>query len=100
MKTGELADQVASSAGFISQVAKPLVDAGWLRSDPGPSRGYALEVDSGSFGNCVVFGQAACWYSLFGLLRKADLTSRSVKPLAISGCLNRMVRGVVLLMVC
>ena len=45
MKAGELAHQVASSAGFISQVAKPLVDAGWLRSDPGPAGGYALAVD-------------------------------------------------------
>ena len=45
MKAGELADRVASSAGFISQIAKLLVDAGWLRSDPGPSGGYVLAVD-------------------------------------------------------
>ena len=29
----------------MSQVIKPLVGQGWVRSDPGPSGGYSLEVE-------------------------------------------------------
>lgn len=42
MKGPELADEVGSSAGFVSQVLTPLVRAGWVRSDPGPAGGYSL----------------------------------------------------------
>ena len=41
-KGAELAELVGSSAGFLSQVLTPLVKAGWVRSDPGPSGGYTL----------------------------------------------------------
>jgi len=44
MKGPELAEKVGSTAGFVSQVLTPLVRAGWVRSDPGPSGGYALTV--------------------------------------------------------
>ncbi len=36
---------MGSSSGFVSQVLNPLVRAGWVRSDPGPSGGYSLTVD-------------------------------------------------------
>ncbi len=42
MKGPELAVLVGSTSGFISQVLTPLVRAGWIRSDPGPSGGYSL----------------------------------------------------------
>ncbi len=45
MKGPELADAVGSTSGFVSQVLTPLVRAGWVRSDPGPSGGYSLVVD-------------------------------------------------------
>lgn len=43
-----LAETVGSTSGFVSQVLTPLVRAGWVRSDPGPSGGYSLAVDLGS----------------------------------------------------
>jgi Rrf2 family protein len=45
MKGPDLADAVGSSSGFVSQVLTPLVRAGWVRSDPGPTGGYALATD-------------------------------------------------------
>ncbi len=42
VKGPALAEMVASSSGFVSQVMTPLVRAGWVRSDPGPSGGYSL----------------------------------------------------------
>ena len=45
MKGPDLGAAVGSTAGFVSQVVKPLVRAGWVRSDPGPSGGYALTAD-------------------------------------------------------
>ena len=45
MKGPELAAAVNSSSGFISQVLTPLVRAGWVRSDPGPTGGYSLNAD-------------------------------------------------------
>lgn len=45
MKGPELAAAVGSTSGFVSQVVTPLVRAGWVRSDPGPSGGYSLLVD-------------------------------------------------------
>jgi Rrf2 family iron-sulfur cluster assembly transcriptional regulator len=45
LKGPELADKVGSSSGFVSQVLTPLIRAGWVRSDPGPSGGYSLTAD-------------------------------------------------------
>lgn len=45
MKGPELAAIVGSTSGFVSQVLTPLVRAGLVRSDPGPSGGYSLTTD-------------------------------------------------------
>lgn len=45
LKGPALAEALGSTAGFLSQVLTPLVRAGWVRSDPGPSGGYSLSVD-------------------------------------------------------
>ncbi len=45
VKGPDLAAMVGSTPGFVSQVLTPLVRAGWVRSDPGPSGGYSLVVD-------------------------------------------------------
>lgn len=45
MKGPALAESVGSSSGFVSQVLNPLVRQGWVRSDPGPTGGYALAAD-------------------------------------------------------
>ncbi len=45
MKSPELALAVGSTSGFVSHVLTPLVRAGWVRSDAGPSGGYSLTAD-------------------------------------------------------
>lgn len=45
MKSPLLAKSVGSTAGFVAQVMTPLVRAGWVASDPGPTGGYSLRVD-------------------------------------------------------
>lgn len=45
IKGSELADRIGTTSGFVSQVVNPLVKAGWVRSDPGPTGGYSLTVD-------------------------------------------------------
>lgn len=47
VKGPELAESVGSTSGFVSQVLTPLVRAGWVRSEPGPTGGYSLQVDLG-----------------------------------------------------
>ena len=46
IKGPQLAEAVGSTAGFVPQVLNPLVRAGWVRSDPGPTGGYSLSVDA------------------------------------------------------
>jgi len=45
MKALELARDLDASAGFLTQALTPLVTAGWIRSDPGPTGGYSLQQD-------------------------------------------------------
>ena len=45
IKGPELAGAVGSSPGFVSQVLTPLVRAGWVGSEPGPTGGYSLVAD-------------------------------------------------------
>ena len=44
-KAATLAVLVATTPGFLSQAMTPLVDQGWVRSEPGPNGGYAVAVD-------------------------------------------------------
>ena len=41
-KSSALATELDTTAGFVPQVLSPLVKAGWVASDPGPSGGYRL----------------------------------------------------------
>jgi Rrf2 family iron-sulfur cluster assembly transcriptional regulator len=45
LKSVDLADALGTTSGFVPQVMGPLVRAGWVRSDPGPTGGYRLAVD-------------------------------------------------------
>lgn len=45
LKASELAEALDTTAGFVPQVVGPLTKAGWVRSDPGPTGGYALNVE-------------------------------------------------------
>lgn len=47
-KSAELAAALDTTAGFVPQVLGPLLERGWVRSDPGPTGGYSLVVDTGS----------------------------------------------------
>lgn len=42
IKGPELAEIVGATPGFLGQAMTPLVRAGWVRSDPGPTGGYSL----------------------------------------------------------
>jgi Rrf2 family transcriptional regulator, iron-sulfur cluster assembly transcription factor len=43
MKGSDLAAALGASPGFMAQVVGPLVKAGWVRSEPGPTGGYVLD---------------------------------------------------------
>ena len=45
IKGPDLAERIGTTPGFVSQVLTPLVQAGWVASDPGPTGGYSLTVD-------------------------------------------------------
>lgn len=57
VKGADLADRVSTSGGFLAQVMTPLVKAGWVRSDPGPSGGYSLVADLGKVSVLAVIEQ-------------------------------------------
>lgn len=42
LKATDLSDALDTTPGFVPQVIGPLVKAGWVRSDPGPTGGYVL----------------------------------------------------------
>jgi len=42
VKGPDLAAALETTPGFVPQVLGPLVAAGWVRSDPGPTGGYRL----------------------------------------------------------
>lgn len=45
LKGVDLADVVESTPGFVAQVMTPLVRAGWVGSEPGPTGGYSLRAE-------------------------------------------------------
>ena len=40
VKAGELAARLGTTVGFVPKVVAPLVERGWVGSDPGPAGGY------------------------------------------------------------
>jgi Rrf2 family protein len=44
-KAAELAARVGTTPGFLAQAMTPLVSRGWVRSEPGPTGGYASAID-------------------------------------------------------
>lgn len=44
VKAKDLADALGTTVAFVPQVLNPLVNKGWLRSDPGPKGGYSAAV--------------------------------------------------------
>jgi Rrf2 family iron-sulfur cluster assembly transcriptional regulator len=43
-KASDLAAELDASAGFLAQAMTPLVNRGWVRSEPGPTGGYTAVV--------------------------------------------------------
>lgn len=48
LKAPAIARALGTTSGFVPQVISPLVKAGWVRSDPGPTGGYTSCVDLGA----------------------------------------------------
>ncbi len=44
-KAAALAEEVGTSQGFLTQAVTPLVQRGWVRSEPGPKGGYVASLD-------------------------------------------------------
>lgn len=44
-KASVLAEEIGTTAGFLSQAMTPLAAKGWVRSEPGPTGGYRLVAD-------------------------------------------------------
>ncbi len=44
VKASELAEALETTVAFVPQIVGPLVKAGWVRSDPGPTGGYRAVV--------------------------------------------------------
>lgn len=40
VKASELAEMLGTTTGFVPHVVGPLVERGWVRSEPGPTGGY------------------------------------------------------------
>ncbi|MDO8362651.1 MAG: Rrf2 family transcriptional regulator [Actinomycetota bacterium] len=47
VKASELARELGTTVAFVPQIVSPLVKAGWVRSEPGPSGGYTVTVALG-----------------------------------------------------
>lgn len=47
IKSSVLAAELATTVSFVPQVLGPLVRAGWVQSDPGPTGGYRCRVPLG-----------------------------------------------------
>jgi Rrf2 family transcriptional regulator, iron-sulfur cluster assembly transcription factor len=45
VKAAELAEAVGTTVAFVPQIVAPLVRAGWVGSDPGPTGGYVGRVE-------------------------------------------------------
>lgn len=45
LKATDLAGALGTTVAFVPQVVGPLVKAGWVRSDPGPTGGYRATID-------------------------------------------------------
>ena len=48
-KGAALAEELDASRGFLAQAITPLVNARWVRSEPGPNGGYTLSADPTTF---------------------------------------------------
>ena len=44
-KAADLAQEVGTTKGFLTQIMNPLVQRGWVRSEPGPTGGYTADFD-------------------------------------------------------
>lgn len=47
VKSSVLAEELLTTVSFVPQVLGPLVRAGWVQSDPGPTGGYRCRVPLG-----------------------------------------------------
>ena len=114
VKATELTALPNTTAGFVPQVLGPLVGAGWVRSDSGPTGGYLRVADSSMVtvlqvieavdgpidgGRCVVASERACnsaspctMHVAWGRARHELITALAATSLAdvapLIGCTN------------
>ena len=102
LKSGDLAAALGTTPGFVPQVMAPLIRAGWVRSDPGPSGGYRPVVPHGDLtvlqvieavdgptddGRCVVTSgscasrQPCALHAAWALARRELLATLGAMPL-------------------
>lgn len=83
-KGQRLAADLGTTTAFLPQVLAPLVKAGWVRSDPGPSGGYALQVPLGSVSVLEVI-EAVDGATDDGRCVVADRACRAATPCVLHG---------------
>jgi Rrf2 family protein len=79
MKAPALAEALDTTAAFVPQVMGALVKAGWVRSEPGPSGGYASLVGPGAVSVLDVV-EAVDGVTDLGRCVMADRPCRSATP--------------------
>ena len=79
VKASALADELGTTVKFVPQILGPLVRAGWVRSDPGPTGGYRCQVALGEV-NVLQVIEAVDGATDMGRCVVADRPCQAVEP--------------------
>lgn len=79
VKASVLADHLGTTVAFVPQVVGPLVRAGWVGSDPGPTGGYRCQVSLGDV-NVLQVIEAVDGLTDMGRCVVADRPCRAADP--------------------
>ena len=79
VKASVLAEELGTTVSFVPQVLGPLVRAGWVQSDPGPTGGYLCRVPLSDV-NVLQVIEAVDGATDIGLCVVADRPCQSADP--------------------
>jgi len=79
VKASVLAEELGTTVSFVPQVLGPLVRAGWVQSDPGPTGGYRCRVPLSDV-NVLQVIEAVDGATDIGLCVVADRPCQSADP--------------------
>lgn len=82
VKSSVLAEELETTVAFVPQVVGPLVRAGWVRSDPGPTGGYRCTARLGEVSVLQVI-EAVDGATDVGRCVVADRACRASEPCAL-----------------